>query len=102
MLDSEYDIKIGVRSTAILFGRYDRLMIGLSHLLCLLLLLWAGIYLQLGIFYYAGLLTAAVIAVYEQWLMRHREPKACFKAFLNNHYFGMAISIGMAVHYLVY
>jgi 4-hydroxybenzoate polyprenyltransferase len=101
MVDREDDIKIGVRSTAILFGRYDRLMIGLSHVLCLLLLLWVGFYLQLSIYYYAGLLVAAVIAGYEQWLMRHREPAACFKAFLNNHYFGMAIFIGMAVHYLV-
>ena len=101
MVDREDDIKIGVRSTAILFGRYDRFMIGLNHVLCLLLLLWIGFYLQLGIYYYAGLLVAAVIAGYEQWLIRHRDPAACFKAFLNNHYFGMAIFIGMAVHYLV-
>lgn len=101
MVDREDDIKIGVRSTAILFGRYDRILIGLNHALCLLLLLWAGFYLQLGIYYYAGLLIAAGIASYEQWLMRQRDPAACFKAFLNNHYFGMAIFIGMAVHYLV-
>lgn len=102
MVDREDDLKIGVRSTAILFGRYDRFMIALNHVLCLLLLLWAGLYLQLSIYYYAGVLVAVAIAGYEQWLMRQRDPAACFKAFLNNHYFGMAIFVGMAMHYLVY
>ncbi|MBE9516015.1 MAG: 4-hydroxybenzoate octaprenyltransferase [Proteobacteria bacterium] len=102
MVDRDDDIKIGVRSTAILFGRYDRFMIGLNHLLCLLLLIWTGFNLQLSVYYYAGLLVAAIIAGYEQWLMRDRKPGSCFKAFLNNHYFGMVIFMGMAVHYLVY
>ncbi len=102
MVDRDDDLKIGVRSTAILFGRFDRSMIGLSHLLCLLLLLWVGFYLGLSIYYYLGLLSAAAIAVYEQWLIRHREHDACFRAFLHNHYFGMAVFLGLAVHYLVY
>lgn len=101
MVDRDDDLKIGVRSTAILFGRFDRAMIGMSHVVCLLLLLWVGLYLDLSIYYYAGLVSAAGIAVYEQWLIRKREHDACFRAFLNNHYFGMAVFLGLAVHYLV-
>ncbi|MDH5632488.1 MAG: 4-hydroxybenzoate octaprenyltransferase [Gammaproteobacteria bacterium] len=100
MVDREDDLRIGVRSTAILFGRYDRLMIGINHALCLLLLAWVGFYLQLGAVYFISLAVAAGIAGYEQWLMRHRERGACFKAFLNNHYFGMVIFAGLVVHYL--
>lgn len=101
MVDRDDDLKIGVRSTAILFGRFDKAMIAASHLVCLLLLTWTGIYLDLSSYYYAGLLAAAGIAVYEQWLIRDREHDACFRAFLNNHYFGMAIFMGLVVHYLV-
>ncbi len=95
MVDREDDIKIGVKSTAILFAGYDRLIIALLQLVVLVSLASLGYYLQLKIYFYLGLLAAAVLAVYQQYLIRQRQPKACFKAFLNNHWFGCVIFLGI-------
>jgi len=100
MVDREDDLKVGVKSTAILFGRYDRLMIGLFHLLCLGLLGLVGWWLQLGLVFYLGLVAAAGFAVYQQWLIRDRDPQQCFRAFLNNNWFGMVVFVGLAANYL--
>ncbi|MDT8384518.1 MAG: 4-hydroxybenzoate octaprenyltransferase [Gammaproteobacteria bacterium] len=99
MVDIEDDLKIGVKSTAILFGDADRIVIG--SLQCMLLLtLWiVGNNLGLGLFYFLGLGVAAGLSVYQQFLIRDRSPEGCFKAFLNNHWFGAAIFAGLVLHY---
>jgi 4-hydroxybenzoate polyprenyltransferase len=101
MVDREDDLKIGVKSTAILFGRYDNLIIGLLQLLMLALLVQVGVMAGLGWVYYLGLLVGAALFVYQQWLTRERQPKICFDAFLNNNLFGMAIFLGLAFDYLL-
>jgi len=100
MVDREDDRRVGVKSTAILFGRLDRFMVGLMHLLTLAILLYVGKQLAFGAFYAGGLLFAAGTAVYQQWLIRGREPAACFRAFLNNTWFGAAIFCGILLDYL--
>jgi 4-hydroxybenzoate polyprenyltransferase len=97
MSDRDDDLKIGVKSAAILFGRHDRLVIGLLQLGVLALLAGVGLQSGLGLPYYLGLVAAAVLAGYEQWLIRHREPAACFRAFLHNNWFGLAVFLGLAV-----
>ncbi len=99
MVDRADDLRIGIKSTAILFGRYDRLAIALLQILMLGLLLWVGQTAGLGVFYQLGLLTAAGLAIYQHYLIRNREPKLCFQAFLNNNYFGMAVFLGLAFDY---
>jgi 4-hydroxybenzoate polyprenyltransferase len=99
MCDREDDLKIGVKSTAILFGQHDRLAVGVLQVLTLLLLLWVGILSGFGIWYWLGLLVAAGLSVYQQWLIRHREPIPSLRAFLNNHWLGMAVFIGLAADY---
>jgi 4-hydroxybenzoate polyprenyltransferase len=95
MVDREDDIKVGVKSTAILFGRYDRFMIAVFHIFCLGLLAWAGVIAHLGIVYFASLLIALSLAVWQQWLIRDRQGPACFRAFLNNNWLGAAVFAGL-------
>jgi 4-hydroxybenzoate polyprenyltransferase len=97
MADREDDLKIGVRSTAILFGRHDRLMILLLQAATLMILLGLGISRGFGVAYGAGLAVAAVIALLQQRATRTRDPAACLRAFLNNHYFGTVIFLGLAL-----
>ena len=99
MVDREDDLKIGIKSTAILFGRWDRLTIGLLEIVMLALLLWIGEITERGLVYQFGLLAAAGFALYQQYLIRQRIPKRCFQAFLNNNYFGMAIFVGLIGDY---
>ncbi len=101
MVDRDDDLRVGVKSTAILFGRADRLMIGLFHLAALALLAAAGKRADLGILYYLGLAVAAGFAGYQQYLMRDRSRDGCFKAFLNNNWFGAAVFAGLAFDYLI-
>ncbi|OGT89333.1 MAG: 4-hydroxybenzoate polyprenyltransferase [Gammaproteobacteria bacterium RIFOXYA12_FULL_61_12] len=100
MVDREDDIRIGVKSTAILFGRHDRLVIGLLQAAMLALLLAVGLSAGLGVFYYLGLGVAAVSAAHQQYLIRGRERQACFQAFLNNNYFGLSLFLGLLLDYL--
>lgn len=100
MVDREDDLKVGIKSTAILFGRYDRLVIGLLQLLMLALLAWVGWQAGRGVIYAVGLLMGAGLFAYQQWLIRDREPAKCFQAFLNNHYFGMVVFFALALDYL--
>ncbi|MFQ5642526.1 MAG: 4-hydroxybenzoate octaprenyltransferase [Thiogranum sp.] len=101
MVDREADLKIGVKSTAILFGEADRAIIAVIQVLLMVALLLAGQTAGLGGYYYFGLLLAAGLALYQQYLIREREPKACFQAFLNNNWFGAAVFTGMVLDYLV-
>jgi len=100
MVDKEDDLKIGVKSTAILFGQYDRQIIGLLQIAILLLLLMIGKIQGLGSFYNIALMGAAGLSVYQQKLIFQRDRALCFKAFLNNHWFGMAVFIGLLLDYL--
>jgi 4-hydroxybenzoate polyprenyltransferase len=100
MVDREDDRKLGIRSSAILFGDADRFIIGVMQLMTLFGLWLAGRELKLGVWYGAGLAGAAVFALYEQFLIRERKPEGCFRAFLNSNYFGMSIFIGIALEYL--
>ena len=101
MVDRDDDIRIGVKSTAILFGRADRLMVGLFHALTLTLLVWAGARAGLDLTYYIGLLLAAGLAGWQQWLMRTRSRDGCFRAFLNNNRFGAVVFAGLALDYFI-
>jgi len=101
MVDREDDLKIGVKSTAILFGEADRAIIATIQLLLLAALLMVGQTAGLGGYYYFGLLLAAGLALYQQYLIRERDPGACFQAFLNNNWFGAAVFSGIVLDYLV-
>ncbi|MFZ5580604.1 MAG: 4-hydroxybenzoate octaprenyltransferase [Pseudomonadota bacterium] len=95
MADRQDDVKIGIKSTAILFGRHDRLIIGLLQLTTLLILALVGFIEHLGLGYASGLLAAATLALWQQWLIRDRQPVACIAAFKNNQWFGMAVFLGL-------
>jgi len=101
MVDRDDDLKIGVKSTAILFGRADRATIALFHALTLGLLAWVGARAGLGVTYYMGLVLAAALAAGQQWQMRDREREACFRAFLLNNRFGAVVFAGLVLDYLL-
>jgi len=101
MVDKDDDLKIGVKSTAILFGDYDRQIIAALQLVMLGLLVIVGQMQYLGWPYYLGLLVATGLSIYQQGLIFHREKALCFKAFLNSNWFGMVVFIGLAADYLV-
>jgi len=98
MVDRDDDIKIGVKSTAILFGRYDKLIIGLLQLATLGLLALVGLLMQLNAFFYWSLLGAAALFLYQQKLIVRRERDACFQGFLNNNYVGLVVFIGVVLN----
>lgn len=95
MCDREDDLKIGVKSTAILFGKFDLLIIALLQIVFLVLLYWLGQLILAGWTYWIGLLLSAGLFVYQLWITRAREPQRCLQAFLNNHWVGMLIFVGL-------
>ncbi len=99
MVDREDDLKIGVRSTAILFGDSDRHIIAVLQAMALLALALVGRGAGLGGWYWAGLGAAALFFAHQLWSIRRREPRACFQAFLNNHYVGLSVFIGILLNY---
>ncbi len=99
MVDRDDDLKIGVKSTAILFGQYDKLIIGLLQLLMVGLLVVVGSLAGLGITYYLSLALVAGLFIYQQQLMVNRERAPCFKAFMNNNFVGLILFIGIMVSY---
>ena len=99
MTDREDDLKVGVKSTAILFGDADRVIILTLQGLALVCLLLAGSHFELGGWFHLGLLAAAACFVWEFWYTRNRDPQRCFKAFLHNHWAGLAIFIGIVLNY---
>lgn len=101
MEDREDDLKIGVKSTAVFFGQYDRLAIGILQLFTLLLLVLAGIAFERGVIFYLGLAGMAGFFVWQQWLIRKRHRGPCLRAFLNNHYAGMLLFILLVIDYLI-
>lgn len=99
MVDREDDLKIGVKSTAIAFGRFDRAIIFSLQLGSLVLLAIAGKLLGLGVWFALGLLVALLCFAWELYSTRHLEPQRCFAAFLHNHWAGLAILLGTLAHY---
>ena len=99
MVDRDDDLKIGVRSTAILFGDSDRHIIAVLQAMTLLALALVGRRAHLGAWYAAGLVVAAALFVRQLWLIRRRDRDACFRAFLNNHYVGLAVFVGILLDY---
>ena len=99
MVDRDDDLKIGVRSTAILFGDSDRHIIAVLQIMTLVSLYLVGRIIHFGRWYEAGLAAGALFFVYQLWLIRDRAREECFRAFLNNNYFGMAVFIGILLEY---
>jgi len=99
MVDREDDLTIGIKSTAILFGKQDLLIIAILQILALILLTLAGSYFQRGWIYSLGLIIAAAYFISQHLLARTRQPEGCFKAFLNNRRVGMAIFIALALDF---
>ena len=101
MVDKDDDLKIGVKSTAILFGVYDRQIMAVLQVIIIALLVLVGLMQALTWPYYAGVIVATGLCIYQQKLIFHREKALCFKAFLNSNYFGMAVFIGLSLSYLI-
>ena len=99
MADREEDLKIGVKSTAILFGDADLFVIASLQILMLLALIMIGKMAELGVWYYATVVVAGLLMAYHQWLARDRQSENCFHAFQHNHFIGMIVFIGIVLHY---
>jgi 4-hydroxybenzoate polyprenyltransferase len=100
MVDREDDLKIGVKSSAILFADMDRFIIGMMQMMMLFALYLAGRSMNFGQWYYAGLVAAGLFFLWQQWLIRKREPPNCLRAFQNNNYVGMVIFVGILLDHL--
>jgi len=101
MVDKEDDLKIGIKSTAILFGRHDKLIIGILQFIIIALLLWVGWLNGLKWPYYLGLLCGAGLFFYQQTLISDRNKQGCFKAFLNNNWFGLSVFLGLLFSFVI-
>ena len=99
MVDEADDIKIGIKSTAILFGEWSKIIIGLLQILFLLLLILVGFLFQLTFIYFASVLLAGLLFIYQQMLIKNRARDNCFKAFLNNHWVGLIVFLGIFMSY---
>ncbi|MFI4890235.1 MAG: 4-hydroxybenzoate octaprenyltransferase [Steroidobacterales bacterium] len=100
MVDRDDDLRIGVRSTAILFGDSDRHIIAVLQAMTVIALALVGRMMHLGTWYVAGLAIGAVLFLYHLWLIRERDRNACFHAFRINHFFGAAVFAGIVLNYL--
>lgn len=99
MVDRDDDLKLGVKSTAILFGEQDRAMILTLQVLCLLALLMTGQNFERGPWYFGGVAAAALLFVYQQRITSDRSRESCFRAFLNNNWVGLVIFVGLVLDY---
>jgi 4-hydroxybenzoate polyprenyltransferase len=99
MVDRDDDLKIGVKSTAILFGDFDRLITALLQMFVVFVLMLIGYRFELGIIYYFSTIIAAALFAYQQLLIQDRKREDCFKAFLNNHWVGAIVFIGIAADF---
>jgi 4-hydroxybenzoate polyprenyltransferase len=100
MVDREDDLRIGVKSSAILFADMDRLLIFVMQAMMLCALVLVGRTLHFGRPYHAGLAAAGVLFLWQQWLIRKREPAGCLRAFLNNQFVGLVVFVGILLQYL--
>jgi len=101
MVDREDDLKIGVKSTAVLFGKYDNIINLTLQILSLLLIAYVGFINQRGTLFFTSIAIALSLVVYQQFLTKDREPQKCLQAFLNNNWIGLVIFIGIALDYLI-
>ena len=101
MVDREDDLKIGIKTSAITFGRFDVVAVMACYAITLALLAWIGRGLMMGPAYYLGLCVAAAIALYHFTLIKNREPAKCFKAFLHNNWFGLAVFCGITIDFML-
>lgn len=99
MVDKEDDVKIGVKSTAILFNGSERWFIGLLQILFLMMLTMVGWVFVLKPIYYLAILSVGILFIYQQWLIKDRDPTKCFHAFLNNNWVGLIIFVGIVFSY---
>ena len=99
MVDRADDLKVGMKSTAILFGDVDLFVIAGLQALMLLALILVGLLANLGFWYYASVAIAGGLMAYHLWLARDRQPTSCFAAFLHNHYIGFTVFLGILLHY---
>ena len=100
MVDRDDDIAIGLKSTAILFGSRDLMILRILKLVMIVLLVWLGLRLQLGWPWFIGVSIAAILFVRQQYQVRNRDRQACFNAFLNNNWVGVAIWAGLVMNYV--
>jgi 4-hydroxybenzoate polyprenyltransferase len=100
MIDREDDLKIGVKSSAILFADMDKMLIFVMQAMMIFALVLAGQNMHFGQWYHAGLTAAGLLFLYQQWLIRDRNPAGCLRAFLNNQYVGMVIFVGILLQYI--
>jgi 4-hydroxybenzoate polyprenyltransferase len=100
MIDREDDIRIGVKSSAILFADMDRLLIGVMQAMMLFALYLVGVDMHFGRWYHAGLIGALALFAWQQWLIRRRHPAGCLRAFLNNQYVGLVLFVGILLQYV--
>jgi 4-hydroxybenzoate polyprenyltransferase len=99
MVDRDDDLRIGMRTSAIAFGRFDVLAVAVCYALYFAGMSWVGDRLSMGVAYWTGLGIAVAIAVYHVWLIRGRDRMQCFRAFLHNHWLGLAMFLAVAVDY---
>ncbi len=99
MVDRDDDLKVGIKSTAILFAEQDRAITASLQVIVLITLLMMGQRFELGASYNASLLAVAGLFIYQQYLIRERDKAACFKAFLNNNWVGFAVFVGIVADY---
>jgi 4-hydroxybenzoate polyprenyltransferase len=95
MVDREDDIKVGIKSTAVLFGDQDRVITAGLQVILALHLWFIGERFELGIAFYIAIVVAALLMIFQQWLIRARDPNNCFRAFLNNQWVGMVVFFGI-------
>ena len=100
MVQRVVDLKIGVKSSAILFADMDRFLIAVMQLMMLGALVLVGHNMEFGPWYYAGVIAAALLFLWQQWLIRKREPAGCLRAFLNNQYVGLVVFVGILLQYV--
>ena len=102
MVDRDDDLKLGIKSAAITFGDADRWVLGSLQLLVIYALWLVGVQASLGRWYHIGLAAGAVLFAYQQWLIRRRDRAECFRAFINNQWFGLVVFAGIALDYVFY
>ena len=100
MVDREDDIKLGVKSTAILFDDADRVLIGIIQCMTIIVFIIIGKQLEFGYYYFASILVAIVLLIYQQYLIKDRKPTLCFQAFMNNNWLGASVFLGIVLHYV--
>jgi 4-hydroxybenzoate polyprenyltransferase len=101
MVDRSDDVKLGLKTSAILFGRLDVAIVMVCYAIYLAGMTWIGTQRRLGPIYHTGLVIAGLLALWHFWLIRNRDPARCFRAFLGNHWLGFAVFAGIVIDYAV-